>query len=196
MTVGKRVKKWRKINFLVAVYSRKLNSARLRRFNLRSLSRLSLARVRNKFRWLLVRESTPLVRLSMRRHERWSWSGRRIIQRTDNTHSGPVFCRRDKLRRPLNARFLPAAAAVFRTLRAAHMDDALCCASSWRRCRTWDTETLTVRKSCEIFYHEIFHIGEKDDRCFELFRTVIFYFRLTTFMYFLSNSFCSLYVFV
>lgn len=39
----------------------------------------------------------------------------------DNTHSASVFCRRDKLRCPLNARFLPTAA--FRALRLAH---ALC----------------------------------------------------------------------
>lgn len=65
-----REERWHKVNLFVIVWSRRLNSLRLCQVQSPISSRLALVRVRNKFRWLLVRESTPLTRLPMRRHEK------------------------------------------------------------------------------------------------------------------------------
>jgi len=152
-------------------------------------SRFALAWVRNKFQWLLARESTPLIHLPMREGTRGrrSWSGRRIIQRTDNTHSGPVFCRRDKLRRPLNARFLPA--AVFHALWTAHMDDVLCYVCPNDRCRMWDTKTSDSEKILQgILLRGFSH--RRENSCISNSHIFIFYVNDTYILcrHFLSNS--------
>lgn len=127
-------------------------------------SRLTLARVGNKFRWLLVRESTPSNRLPMRRHEGEELLKRREDNPADGQYAfpGPVFCRRDKLRRPLNARFLPA--AVFspsgRFMWTMHF-----VAFWWRPddvAGRWDTKALlTVRQNLARYFTARFFTSKK-----------------------------------
>lgn len=181
---------WRKINFLVAAYSRKLNWSRLRRFNLWSFR--GLRSDRNKFRWFLVRESTPLIRLPMRRHEREV----ELKRQEDNPADGQYAFRSCVLsagqiatpvKRPLFAHgdlsYPPGGSYGRCTLLP----------SSWRRrrgIRKADNEKILR----DILPRNFSHWRER--RSCSCFEPSYLYFCFMTFMYFLSNSFCFLYVLV